>query len=479
MKATMGLFVMMLAVIAGVGAQAPATVSPGVAVGITDVEQRCPTFSWAAPPSGWGSEIQVYALAEGVAPGQETDGTAALLLAERLPVGTTSWTPSGDACLKVGGRFAWYVRAVEITAAGEVRGATAWSSARYFALPAPSVEEVGAALETLRRYLEAAAASANQQPESELEEGLDSLLALERTRAVPTAAAAIKGSSPDTVGEVYGVVGTSASSAGGGLAAANLAGGPDLVLDGQSQGQADTLLTQAGIDRPSASDETFAFSNSSPTGVLHLQVEGTVSGNGSGLTAVDAETLQGQGASSFAASSHGHDDRYFTENELTTADGGGEVHWDNLTDVPRQVTQSPARGTLQVFGTSTSYNGNPATGYGRRGMHEACRLEDPESHFCSIQEVENAFRTTGVTFLTHGAMWVDNVILGSLSDTYDGDWFAASDWYGGGSSSSDYPLNCGGWTQSTSAAYGFAINTGAISPSIAVCDSTHPIACCK
>ena len=56
-------------------------------------------------------------------------------------------------------------------------------------------------------------------------------------------------------------------------------------------------------------------------------------------------------------------------------------------------TGSP-RAPLVVFGTSTDYTGSATTGYGRRGMHEACRAEDPASHFCTLQEIENAMRTT-------------------------------------------------------------------------------------
>jgi hypothetical protein len=141
------------------------------------------------------------------------------------------------------------------------------------------------------------------------------------------------------------------------------------------------------------------------------------------------------------------------------------------------TTGSP-RGALVVFGTTTEYTGNPSTGYGRRGMHEACRLEDPDSHFCSAQEIEYAMMTTGVTFLTHAAMWVDVVTLGSLADGFNGIWVAASDWYGG-SSDTSYPYNCNGWTSASSEYWGYALNTGALGPSFGHCNATHPIACCK
>jgi hypothetical protein len=141
-------------------------------------------------------------------------------------------------------------------------------------------------------------------------------------------------------------------------------------------------------------------------------------------------------------------------------------------------TGSP-RAPLVVFNTSAEYTGSGPSAFGRRGMHEACRAEDPASHFCSAQEIENAIRTTGVTFLSHGAAWVDTFVLRSLADTFDGQWVGASDWAGGYSSSIDYPLNCGAWTVNTSTGYGCAINTGAVAPSSGPCNATHPIACCK
>lgn len=36
----------------------------------------------------------------------------------------------------------------------------------------------------------------------------------------------------------------------------------------------------------------------------------------------------------FAPSAHDHDDSYYTESELNTSGGGGQVHWDNITDKP-------------------------------------------------------------------------------------------------------------------------------------------------
>jgi hypothetical protein len=56
--------------------------------------------------------------------------------------------------------------------------------------------------------------------------------------------------------------------------------------------------------------------------------------------AANADTLDGSDSSAFAAATHDHDDRYYTESELNTSDGdapntgSNRVHWDNLTRVP-------------------------------------------------------------------------------------------------------------------------------------------------
>jgi hypothetical protein len=141
-------------------------------------------------------------------------------------------------------------------------------------------------------------------------------------------------------------------------------------------------------------------------------------------------------------------------------------------------TGSP-RAPLVVFATAGDYTGaGPAGYYGRRGMHELCRQEDPAAHFCTVQEIENAMRTTGVSFTSHAAMWVDSAVLGTLSDSFDGNLLAGSDWYGG-TTSTDYPLNCAGWTSDSGTHWGYSINTGAIAPAVGACSYAHPVACCK
>jgi hypothetical protein len=143
--------------------------------------------------------------------------------------------------------------------------------------------------------------------------------AADTAKSVTTAKTAIEGHVSDPSGETYGVVGVSNSPDGAGLGAANTGGGPDLVLDGG--GDPDAILTEAGIDRPSASLQTFTLHNSGGGG-LDLYVEGTLFGNGVGLTHVDAASLGGSFAGEFAL-----------DVDLATS-GSSSVHWDNVTSAP-------------------------------------------------------------------------------------------------------------------------------------------------
>jgi hypothetical protein len=96
---------------------------------------------------------------------------------------------------------------------------------------------------------------------------------------VTAAKTAIRGVVSDAVGETYGVIGLSSSPDGAGLGAANTNGGADLVLDGSADGQPDAILTQDGLDRPSASHQPFTLYNSG-AGRLDLYVEGILFGDG-------------------------------------------------------------------------------------------------------------------------------------------------------------------------------------------------------
>jgi len=245
-------------------------VSPGGTDAITSVEVRCPTFSWATEPGTTAYELVVYAFPTDLADDAVLFadlGIASEVLYEQVAGGAASWTPSGRQCLAAGGRHAWFVRSVTTD---EQTGE--WSAGRYFSIPAaPSAGEVRQALAVLERWQAAndgdthsAASTMSRHHDSRPPAGL---------KSVTTASAAIRGEHPDPSGEAYGVVGVSASAEGAGVAAANTAGGADLVLDGAEDGATDTLLTESGLDRPSADHETFELTNSGP-GQLDLEVEG-------------------------------------------------------------------------------------------------------------------------------------------------------------------------------------------------------------
>ncbi len=138
---------------------------------------------------------------------------------------------------------------------------------------------------------------------------------------------------------------------------------------------------------------------------------------------------------------------------------------------------SPSQ-ALVVFTTNDTYNGAGPAGYGRSGMHAACQEADPAAHFCSIHEIENAWKTNGVIFTSSALSWIDNAVLGTNHSDYSGNVSTVSDWYGG-SATDDYPYNCNAWTINTSTGRGLILNSGAISYAIESCDDIHPITCCK
>ena len=243
-------------------------VSPGAADRLVEATSACPAFSWSGTEGAVAYELAVFDVSDADNP--------LLVLSQRIDGPAFGWTPSRDRCLAPGRLYAWLVRAdLERSGLGE------WSAPRRFAVPGrPSVEEVDAALELLARWRAArsvvSGSAGSSSPTSVRGEAIatNGEHATAGTEApIATGVAAIRGEIPDTSGNAYGVLGITSSPQGAGVVARNQSTGPDLILDGDAQGEPDTLLTQSGLDRPSASGATFNFQNSG-AGALTLQVDG-------------------------------------------------------------------------------------------------------------------------------------------------------------------------------------------------------------
>jgi hypothetical protein len=129
-------------------------------------------------------------------------------------------------------------------------------------------------------------------------------------------------------------------------------------------------------------------------------------------------------------------------------------------------------GVLYVFSSTATTDGSAG---GRDDIGDICPTEDTGSHFCSLQEIENAWATTGVYFSNpFTKSWVDNPdLLGTLYPDSNGD-PRNSDWPSVG----EYG-NCGSWSQDFSGAYGSVIDVSAVNVYYSDCDISLPVACCK
>jgi hypothetical protein len=131
---------------ATVASAAPSTgargVSPGSDAGVL-IGNSCPTFSWTAVEGADAYELVVYdvgGLAWGASPA----------IAERIPGGALSWSPSLERCFERGVTYAWSVRA----AIGD--GVSQWAEPLFFAVTAePSAPDVAGARDHVGRPLAA------------------------------------------------------------------------------------------------------------------------------------------------------------------------------------------------------------------------------------------------------------------------------------------------------------------------------------
>jgi len=257
----------------------PQGVSPGALDRIARIDGGCPAFSWEATPGAERYELVVYRLdadAPTLASIELTSDNEVLYTS--ISGRATAWSPEAADCFAPGDRYVWFVRAVTDAETGE---GSDWSQARFFEVDAaPSVDELERAIEVLRRW-EAANGDVSPMPSTAAtpaaastslpDSGAGSGTKFESThlKSVINGTAAIRGLQTDFTGETYGVVGVSASPDGAGIGAANVTGGPDLVLDGAVPAE----ISEAGIDRSSASAQTFSFANTGGGGMM-LDIDG-------------------------------------------------------------------------------------------------------------------------------------------------------------------------------------------------------------
>ena len=110
-------------------------------------------------------------------------------------------------------------------------------------------------------------------------------------------------------------------------------------------------------------------------------------------------------------------------------------------------------GVLYVFPSTATTNGYPG---GRSVIGDICPTEDPDAHFCSQEEIENAWGTTGVYF--------NNPFPQSWVDYY-------TTWEAGVAS------NCGGWNLDSTTGKAIQENVSYAVP--VSCVFNQPVACCK
>lgn len=151
---TLGLLILVPAVVLSAGSRVPVAVSPGAGVGVQNVADTCTTFSWAGVGEAKSYTLAVYEVTEGGQLGWH-------IIRQVLPAGAFSWTIPADHCLSLGKTYAWTVGAIG-------RGAgTIWSEPVLFRVAlGPTEAEFERSLTVVQKYL---AAKEGLTPEAERE----------------------------------------------------------------------------------------------------------------------------------------------------------------------------------------------------------------------------------------------------------------------------------------------------------------------
>jgi hypothetical protein len=311
----------------------PVPGSPGRPDRVAAVAHACPTFSWSSVRESAGYELRVYRAEHDIAP-EDWE----LVLTERVHAGITSFTPEVGRCLEPGTEYAWLV------GSRTEAGALEWSSALRVAVsPRPTVAQVEEALAVLDAYTRAvgaAAVSASSAPSPPEEPAQRS-----------TSGIGIRESSPGTI---PGVVGLRASVAAPGVGAAIL-GVADSTDAGSAAvvglatadsgdvagvvGRASSPAGTAGrFETSVGADLLRGVSNGAPLFV----VDGTgavsataFTGDGGGLTGVDADLLDGMSPSALATQA------------ALTAHASSTTNPHGVTAT--QTTPATAKGDLEIY----------------------------------------------------------------------------------------------------------------------------------
>jgi hypothetical protein len=271
-------------------AEIPDGVSPGAVDRIAEIEGRCPTFSWGSVAGARWYELEVFRLGE---EGEEMEP----VLRQSFAGSASSWTPSLDLCLELGGRYAWWVRAEGEKGPGE------WSDPLWFTVSLRVTEtEFREALEMVRAYLAAAGEpypQAEDGPRQELKSGGPPAVAQSSSgspaKALPTSVpTAIKGMASGTSGMTFGVHGISVSTSNGSAGVV----GQSTAGSGVTHGVVGHVQSSAGVagvfDNTAGGQILGGYNNGSE--VFSVAGTGAVSaasfaGDGAGLTDVVATDL--------------------------------------------------------------------------------------------------------------------------------------------------------------------------------------------
>ena len=294
------------------GAEVPVAVSPGHPTHLAQVEARCPTFDWGAVTGVRSYQLVVYRLME-----EESEEEAKPVVRATVPGSALGWTPALDQCFERGGRYAWVVRAVG------TQKTSSWSAPSLFQVASgPSEAEFEQALDTVRRYSAMQGGTQSTTPKAVTVTGGATAKA-ETLQSDNSPRSALLPEAPATVSLVTeGAIGIGTSvpladlhivggpASGGVLVGPDNAGGggvSELLLAEDDDGGFGVKLKYDGTGainafhiwgRQGDVDIGPWLSVQRSTGAATFG--GQISGDGSGLTAVNADTLDSLDSTAFS-----------------------------------------------------------------------------------------------------------------------------------------------------------------------------------